>query len=77
MIILWIISVLSSVYGAIEFIISMSAAQSAPQQAAGAAMCLCYVIIPYCIARAVSSIQRDAQLAKIVALLEKKDQQAP
>ena len=54
--ILWIVAFLSAIFGAIEFMGNMSAAESAPQQAAGAAMALCYAVIPYCLARALQEL---------------------
>jgi hypothetical protein len=42
--------------GIIEFVGTLSGASSAPQQAAGAAMAVCWAVIPYVIARAVSEI---------------------
>ena len=38
--------------GALEFYGSIDSATSAPQQAAGAAMAMCWAIIPYVLARA-------------------------
>ena len=54
--IFWILTMLGAVIGAVDFINVHINAQSAPQQAAGAAMALCWVVIPYCFARAVSEI---------------------
>lgn len=52
----WGISLLGAGLGIIEFVGTLSGASSAPQQAAGAAMAVCWAVIPYVIARAVSEI---------------------
>lgn len=38
------------------FVFTMTKSKGAPQEAAGAAMSLCFVIIPYCFARAFDGI---------------------
>lgn len=54
----WVIALMFGVFGMIEAVMGISASQSAPQQAAGAAMGLAYAAIPYCIARAITEIVR-------------------
>lgn len=44
--------------GGFEFFSAMTKAQSAPQQAAGAAMALCWAVLPYVLARAVQEANR-------------------
>ncbi len=47
------------------FILTLSSSNGAPQEAAGAAMSLCFVIIPYCVAKAVDGIIGIAKLSEI------------
>ena len=55
--ILWIVVALCAAYGMIEYFNMMSNAQSAPQQAAGAAMAMAVAVIPYVFVRAISKIE--------------------
>lgn len=48
----WALALLSAGFGMLELIFTMVRAESAPQQAAGAAMAVAFAVIPYCIARA-------------------------
>lgn len=52
----WVIVILGGVAAGFEVRAALGGGYSAPQQAAAAGIALCYVIIPYCIARAVSEI---------------------
>lgn len=54
----WTIALLGSFAGLYELINTSALAQSAPQQAAGAAMALAYAAIPYCMARAIQMLMR-------------------
>ncbi|WP_085653216.1 hypothetical protein [Lonsdalea britannica] len=54
--ILWGISALFSIIGFIEGVVMVSGANSAPQQAAGAAMGLAFSVIPYCFCRALQQM---------------------
>jgi hypothetical protein len=47
----WILVIIGSLIGGAQFFVSFSAT-SAPQQTAGIAMALGWVILPYCFARA-------------------------
>jgi hypothetical protein len=42
-------------------LLSLGSAQSAPQQAAAAAMAAAYAVVPYCLARAIGEIARHAR----------------
>ena len=55
--ILWVISLLCSAIGFIEGILGVFGAQSAPQQAAGAAMGVAWAVIPYCICSAIQQLR--------------------
>ena len=52
---MWLITILSCLAGAIELSAAFSA-DSAPKQAAGAAMAAGCCIVPYCISRALQAI---------------------
>lgn len=54
----WAFSALASVYASSVLIGGLEEAQSAPQQAALAAMSGAIAVIPYCFARAISSLSR-------------------
>lgn len=56
--VLWILTIIFSIIGAVLFAGAMSSANGAPQQAAGAAMALCFAVIPYVISRAVSELKK-------------------
>ncbi len=47
--------------GGVEFVLIMKHAQSAPQQAGGGAMALCWAIIPYVFARAMTGLRRAGE----------------
>lgn len=51
--------------GSIFFLMTLTSSNGAPQEAAGSAMSLCFVIIPYCFSRAADSI--------IKIIVEKRD----
>lgn len=56
-IVFWVIAIIGVLIGALQFLSTLTATEiSAPQQAAGAAMALCGVVIPYCLARAISDL---------------------
>jgi hypothetical protein len=54
----WFLSIISSLIGAIVAVALIGWANGAPQQAAGAAIGIAWAVIPYCIARAVSELDR-------------------
>lgn len=55
----WIIAIIGVVIGCLSFGLTLLSVDiSAPQQAAGAAIALCWVVIPYCLARAVSELSK-------------------
>ena len=49
-------TIIGALVAFVSFILTLTASNGAPQEAAGAAMSLCFVIIPYCFARAVDGI---------------------
>ena len=53
---LWILVIIGSILGGLAFFIGLSAANSAPQEAAAAAIAVAFAVIPYCLARAVSEM---------------------
>lgn len=62
-----VIAFIGAAVGAYEFFTTLTSAASAPQQAAGAAMAIVYVVLPYCVFRVVS----DLEGAKESALMRK------
>ena len=54
--VVWTVAIVAAVFGGFNGFMGLQFAESAPQQAAGAAMSLFYVITPYVFARAVSEI---------------------
>lgn len=56
----WTISVLCSLFAGYMHVSGLMEANSAPQQAAVAAMAVAVAIIPYCLARGVSEIADNA-----------------
>jgi len=57
--VLWIITIIFSILGALVFVGTVASSNgAAPQIAAGAAMALCLAAIPYVISRAVSEIKK-------------------
>lgn len=55
-IIVWVATLLGAIIGGFQFLNAMLLATSAPQQAAGAAMALCWVVIPYVFSRAIEGM---------------------
>ena len=53
----WVLTVLCSVLSAFVLIVGLDSAESAPQEAAVAAVACALVIIPYCFARAISELK--------------------
>jgi hypothetical protein len=60
----WILPPLGSVIAGFEFLNSLIAATSAPQQAAGAAMAMCWAVLPYVFARAVEGLSHPGAKAE-------------
>ena len=60
---LFVLTGLSSALGAVVFMVSAASAQSAPQEAAGAAMAIALAVIPYVFARCIQ-IAKSESLAK-------------
>lgn len=54
---LWILTMASSTFGAIVFMLGIVSANGAPQQAAAGAVGLAFAAIPYCLARAYSELR--------------------
>lgn len=54
---MWVITIIMSIIGAVVSFGGMMMAKSAPQEAAAAAMGLSCAVIPYCIARAFTEIR--------------------
>lgn len=71
---LWVITVLMACVAAFYAVDTQMRAQSAPQQAAGAAIALCLVIIPYVFTRAVEGVVKAGWRDRVVSLLESANQ---
>lgn len=54
--ILWLITLLGAASGGFTLLDTFKSAESAPQQAAGAALAVALAVIPYCINRALDQI---------------------
>ncbi|MGC2493272.1 hypothetical protein [Candidatus Binatus sp.] len=54
----WILPLLGSLIAGFEFFNSLISATSAPQQAAGAAMAMCWAVLPYVFARAAEGLSQ-------------------
>jgi hypothetical protein len=52
----WLLPMLGSFIGGIDFLFSTLTADNAPKQAAGAGIALCWVVLPYVFARACEGI---------------------
>lgn len=65
---LWVLVILGSLAGGLVLVATMTFAQGAPQEAAGAALAVALAVLPYCLARAGDSFAQmnaeDARAAK-------------
>jgi len=53
---MYVLTIVGVLIAAFQFYATMTSSNGAPQQAAGAAMSLCWVVIPYVLARAVEKL---------------------
>jgi uncharacterized paraquat-inducible protein A len=53
----WVLAVLGALIGGCVFAYTLLFADSAPKQAAGAAIAMAWVVLPYCFARALAAIE--------------------
>src|SRR5258708_4285824 len=62
-----ILTILGALFGGVRLIDTLMKANTAPQQAAGAALAAAIAVIPYCFARAVEIMAspRDAELKRV------------
>lgn len=51
--IFWLLAAIGSIIGGFDFFVGLSMATGATQQAAGAAIALCWAVLPYVFARAI------------------------
>lgn len=56
----WILTIVGSVLGALEVVVGLAEASSAPQQAAIAAIGVSLAVVPYCFARAIDEISNES-----------------
>lgn len=70
MIVLWICTVLMACAAAFYGFDAQVNAKSAPQQAAGAAITACLVLVPYVFARAIEAITQAAWRREVLGLLK-------
>lgn len=61
---MWKASIVCSVIGFIQGVLMVFGAESAPQQAAGAAMGIAWAVIPYCICRAIQQLKPQEVVIK-------------
>jgi hypothetical protein len=52
----WVVTIVSSCFGALFATVGVLAANGAPQEAASAAIGIAFAVIPYCVSRAISEI---------------------
>lgn len=52
----YVLTILGAIFGGFQLFSVMIFAESAPQQAAGAAMAVAWAVLPYCFARSVEKI---------------------
>jgi len=62
----WLPVVIGGVFAAVQIQFASEYATSSPQQGAGAALALAYVVIPYCVARALSEMMTAEDFQRIV-----------
>jgi NAD(P)H-hydrate repair Nnr-like enzyme with NAD(P)H-hydrate dehydratase domain len=58
--ILWVLTILGSLFGAVVLVAGVLNANGAPQEAAAAAIGVGCAVIPYCLARAVSEFNNSS-----------------
>ena len=56
----WVLAAFGSLIGGVEFFIVALGTKGAPQQAAGAAIAICWAVLPYVFARAIDEVARLA-----------------
>lgn len=54
---LWVLALLGALGGGLVLLLTVGAAQGAPQQAAGAAVAVALAVIPYVLARAAEGLR--------------------
>ena len=59
-IVAWLLAILGVIAGGYQYWLTVMHAETAPQQAAGSAMALVWIIGPYCLARAITEL--DSQI---------------
>lgn len=60
----WILPLLGSLFAGFQFLDALLSPMSAPQQAAAAAMAMCWAVLPYVFARAVEGLSQPGAKAK-------------
>lgn len=72
---MFLVAILSSIVGGLILILTFVTAKGAPQEAAGAALAMCFAVIPYVIARCIQLPQQAAEQkrhhAALIAALER------
>lgn len=68
-ILIYLVVLAGCVMGGMQFLLVLGAAESAPQQAAGAAVALGWVVIPYVAARAIDRMIASQRQAEMLAAL--------
>jgi magnesium-transporting ATPase (P-type) len=53
----WLFTIIGVLIGTYVFVVTLTKSNGAPQEAAGAAIALCFVVIPYVLARAVEKLE--------------------
>lgn len=55
------LTIIGVVVGTGLFLVTLTSSKGAPQEAAGAAMSLCFAILPYCFARSIDGIKGNME----------------
>lgn len=66
----WLCTLIGVAIGALQFAMTMTASAGAPQQAAGAAMALCFAVIPYVFTRAIEGFYTSDWRSKMLKAAE-------
>lgn len=70
---LWIVTLISSSFGALALLVSLASAKGAPQEAAGAAIACAMAIIPYVFTRAIEAMSarsRQQDVQEVIRAIE-------
>lgn len=73
----YVLTILGTVIGGFTFFNALLVADSAPQQAAGAAMAIAWAVLPYCFARAIEKISEVSIVTVLDRYFDRKETPPP